>query len=80
MVRAKFKVDEVTQTVSGGKVTLSPVTSGSTENEKFFKFTPGGSLWMQTVNPDALKQFVPGQEVLIDFTFPADIEEGSRNK
>jgi hypothetical protein len=35
---------------------------------------------MQTVNPDALKQFVPGQEVLIDFTFPADIEEGSRNK
>ena len=68
MVRAKFKVDEVSQTVSGGNVVLSPVTSGSPENEQFFKWTPSGRLEMGTINPDAIKQFEPGKEFYIDFT------------
>ncbi len=71
MVRAKFKVDEVAQTVNGGKVTLSPVTSGSPENEKFFKWTPYGKIEMGTINPDAISQFVPGKEFYLDFT-PAE--------
>lgn len=68
MVRAKFRVDEVAQTVNGGKVLLSPVTSGSKENEEFFKWTPYGRIEMGTINPEAIKQFVPGKECYVDFT------------
>jgi hypothetical protein len=68
MVRAKFKCDEVTQTVSGGKVKLTPVTSGSPENENFFKWTPCGQIEMGTINPEAIQQFVPGKEFYVDFT------------
>jgi hypothetical protein len=68
MVRAKFYVTEVVQTQNGGRVRMMPVTSGSKENETFFKWTPSGSLDMGTVNEEALKQFVPGGEFYIDFT------------
>jgi hypothetical protein len=65
-VRAKFVCDEVATTVSGKKVSMSPVTSGSEENESFFKWTPFGKLEMGVVNPDV--EFIPGQEYFIDFT------------
>ena len=68
MVRAKFRVTEVAQTEAGGRVRMMPVTSGSAENEQFFKWTPSGSLDMGTVNPEALKQFIPGKECYVDFT------------
>ena len=42
-VRAKFKVESVTQTTSGASIKLQPVSSGSAENEKFFKWTPWGA-------------------------------------
>jgi len=71
MVRAKFVVSEVTQTVEGGKIKLMPVTSGSPENELFFKWTPFGSIDLGTIKQDAIKQFEPGKEFYIDFT-PAE--------
>jgi hypothetical protein len=66
--RAKFICDEVSQTINGGKITLSPVTSGSPENENFFKWTPYGKIEIGTINPEVLKQFVPGMQYYVDFT------------
>lgn len=55
------------------RVTLSPVTSGSEENKAFYKWTPGGSIQLETVNTEAAKQFEPGVEFYVDFT-PALVE------
>ncbi|MBT2333609.1 hypothetical protein J7E49_06790 [Variovorax paradoxus] len=71
-VRAKFKVQSVTESEGGLKTAnLTPVTSGSPENEKFFKWTPGGQIQLGTINPGAAEEFRPGREFYIDFT-PAD--------
>ena len=70
-VRAKFKVEQVTRTVSWAEVKLQPVTSGSDENKQFYRWTPGGSIHLATINPEAAAQFEPGKEFYIDFT-PAD--------
>jgi hypothetical protein len=71
MVRAKFKVDETSKNVYNEKVILSPVVSGSKENEDFFKTTPSGKIEMFVKNPEAMKQFVPGAEFYVDFS-PVD--------
>jgi hypothetical protein len=71
-VRAKFRVVSVTESENGLKTAnLSPVTSGSPENERFFKWTPGGQIVLGTINPEAAKEFYPGREFYVDFT-PAD--------
>jgi len=67
-VRAKFKVEEVTQSTNGHSVRLVPVTGGSPENESFFKWTPWGEIKIGTINADAAKQFQPGQQIYVDFT------------
>lgn len=38
------------------------------ENTKFWKATPSGRLELGCVNPDAVKQFVIGEEYYVDFT------------
>jgi hypothetical protein len=68
MVRAKFKVDETAKNTWAERVTLTPVVSGSPENEAFFKTTPSGKIEMQIKNPEAMKQFEPGKEFYVDFT------------
>lgn len=68
MVRAKFKVTELTQTEYGERIKLQPVTGGSPENESFFKWTPSGQIEIGTVNPDAAKEFEVGTEFYVDFT------------
>ena len=70
-VRAKFKVDVISLTKDGASVILSPVISGSKENDKFYKWTPSGKLELTTVNRSISDQLFPGQEVYIDIT-PAD--------
>jgi hypothetical protein len=71
-VRAKFKVQHITVAEGGMKtVRLTPVTSGSPENEAFYKWTPGGGIDLSTVNEAAAEQFVPGKQFYVDFT-PAD--------
>jgi len=67
-VRAKFKVESVTQDTNGHSVRLIPVTSGSVENEAFFKWTPGGEIKISTINAEAAKEFVPGKQFYVDFT------------
>ena len=68
-VRAKFKVQSVTL-VEGGLATvvLLPVTGGSPENEKFYKWTPGGKIELSTVNAAAAAAFNPGGMMYVDFT------------
>ncbi len=70
-VRAKFAVDSVTYTKDAGSVKLTPVISGSEENKQFYRWTPGGSISLEVVNLDAVRQFVPGNAVYVDFT-PAE--------
>lgn len=68
-VRAKFKVLSITESEGGLKTArLSPVTSGSPENEAFYKWTPGGGIELSTLNPAAAEHFVPGRQFYVDFT------------
>lgn len=68
-VRAKFTVQVVTPLDGGGaKVQLSPVTTGSAENEQFYKLTPGGEITLSTVNENAAAYFTAGQAYYVDFT------------
>lgn len=74
MVRAKFRVTEVTDTPGNESlktIKLMAVTDGSEENKSFWKYTPAGDITMQCVNPDAIEQFEVGKEVYVDFT-PAE--------
>lgn len=67
-VRAKFKVESVKlNDVDGGTVKLTPVISGSAENESFFKWTPWGSIEIGTINMAAFAQFEQGAEFYVDF-------------
>lgn len=71
-VRAKFQCNNVEANGEGFNVSLSPVVSGSPENEQFYKMTPGGSISMSTVNAEAAKAFEVGKQYYVDFT-PADV-------
>jgi hypothetical protein len=69
--RAKFKLTQRNENMGGFSLTFEPVTSGSAENDQFFKYTPWGKVELGTVNPDAAKAFVVGGSYYLDFT-PAD--------
>lgn len=68
-VRAKFIVSEIARNTSGSRVTLRPVTSGSTENESFYKYTPSGLIDL-TVTSDVVAGMFgnPGDAFYVDFT------------
>lgn len=72
-VRAKMKVEEleITTDGNGGRVKLSPVTTGSAENDQFYKYTPGGCLELSTINEAAIRQFDLGKEFYVDIS-PAE--------
>jgi len=70
-VRAKFKCISVTVgegEYATAQISLEPVIDGSDENKSFYKYTPGGRIDLQVVNPAAAGQFSPGQEFYVDFT------------
>jgi len=67
-VRAKFRVESVTQYRCGGEVELAAVTGGSEENKSFWHYTPGGTIKMHIDNQEAMDRFKPGQEFYVDFT------------
>lgn len=52
----------------GGTVKMTPVMSGSPENESFFKWSPWGAIEIGTINWEALAEFNPGDEFYVDFT------------
>lgn len=67
-VRCKFRCESLTVSKSGTQVELVAVTSGSPENQSFFKYTPYGTMKFGTINDEAAAQFVPGNEYYIDIT------------
>lgn len=78
MVRAKFKVESVECTLHGNEklqtIKLSPVYKNgdpNSENSKFWRWSPSGSIQLGCLNPEASKQFELGKEYYIDFT-PAE--------
>lgn len=75
MVRAKFRVNEITQNSHGFTVKLAPVYSPDPESEngKFYNYTPSGEIVLQTINTEAAKQFEIDAEYYVDFT-PANAE------
>lgn len=71
-VRTKFKVTGISpmdgqNIIEGATITLMPVSSGSKENEDFYKWTPGGSIQLSTVNGNAARFFVVGTDLYVDF-------------
>lgn len=69
MVRAKFVVMSKTETVGPAfEVELWPVACGSPENEKFYRYTPGGKIHLATINPDAAAELRVGAEYFVDFS------------
>lgn len=72
MVRAKFTVTKhEAASAAGATVILAPVTSGSKENESFFKYTPFGEIRIGTVNQAVVDEMPVGKTFYVDFT-PAE--------
>jgi len=67
-VRCKFKCEFITDFGQHKSVTLIPVTSGSKENESFYKWTPSGKIEFNTINVDAANLFTVGGEYYIDIS------------
>lgn len=67
-IRAKFKVVGVTQTTDTARINLNPVICGSPENESFYRYTPGGHIDLQVVDPATAARFTEGAEFYVDFT------------
>lgn len=76
-VRAKMKCEsiELSADGAGGSVRLSPVIGGSPENDKFYKYTPGGVLVLSTINQAAFEQFELGKEFYVDVTQVPPVEQ-----
>jgi hypothetical protein len=76
--RAKFHLYSKTE-YSGNNgqtaVTFQAVTSGSPENDSFFKWTPSGKLEM-TIRKEVADQFEVGKEYYLDFS-PAFVTEAA---
>jgi hypothetical protein len=65
---AKFKCVEKAKNQYNEKISLEPVTSGSKENEEFYKTTPSGVIHIQTCNPEAANLFEVGKEYYVNFS------------
>lgn len=72
MVRTKFTCTAKKETQQGFDITLEPVTSGSKENEGFYKYTPSGEIVFSTINHNAALKFKVGNEYYVDFIACAD--------
>ncbi len=67
-VRAKFRCNSVEQSGTVARVQLTPVVNGSAENQSFYGATPGGSIDLQIVSPNAAAFFAAGRDVYVDFS------------
>jgi len=71
-IRCKMKCETITKRADGTySVLMHPVTSGSAENEYFFKWTPSGILELHVLKDD---NFEPGKEYYVDIKLSAKIE------
>jgi len=74
-VRAKFRVENITERAAGGFVVqLTPVVANSPENDEFYKETPAGQIWLEAVTIEAVQQFEVNKDYFIDFT-PAEMAQ-----
>lgn len=75
--RAKFWCASRTETIdhSGTKtyaVRFNPVTGGSEENKRFYRWTPGGSIEMSGLSEATGEAFKLSKEYYIDFTLAGE--------
>jgi hypothetical protein len=68
MVRCKFVCVSKTECGDTVHIYMQPVYDGSKENKEFFKYTPGGEISLNVVNPEAAKQIEQGKEYYIDIS------------
>lgn len=67
-MRCKVKLTRLTKLEGGGyEAVYVPVSSGSPENNSFFKYTPYGEIKLGIMNEDAVRGQEPGQELYLDF-------------
>jgi hypothetical protein len=78
MVRAKFKVREITEHAYGSQlmktIKLEPVLKNNdpeSENSRFWAASPNGEIRLGTINMDAAAQFAINAEFYVDF-IPVD--------
>lgn len=67
-VRAKMVCVSVAPTGDTFTVRLSPVVGGSEENERFYKYTPGGTVSLEVLNEETAAHFEPEKEYYVDFS------------
>jgi hypothetical protein len=86
MIRAKMKVDAVTQTGDSSGVTQETVTlsavhpaqpkEGETEkedpNKLWSKWTPSANVSISVTNPECFGKFIPGKEYFVDFSLSTE--------
>ncbi len=70
-MRCKFVCQWKQTNESGTTAQFGAVTSGSPENQQFFKWTPGGTLNLYVVGDAAAEQIEMGREYYLDIT-PAE--------
>lgn len=69
MMRAKFTLETLSRNNDGnGKLVFRAVYSGSEENDKFFKYTPSGTIDLEVVSKAVLDTLKEGAEYYVDFT------------
>jgi len=69
MVRMKFTITSKEEVPGGGyNIKAIPVTSGSKENDEFFRWTPSGELKFGTINKVAADLIHVGKAYYIDIS------------
>lgn len=71
MARAKVYCDSIEGSVVKFSTVYEPDAAKDTENARFTKATPWGSITLGIDNPAALEQFAAGKSYYVDFT-PAE--------
>jgi hypothetical protein len=67
-MKCKVRLDKITRTASGYELTYLPVTSGSQENQTFFKYTPYGQIHLGTINENVVRDLERGKDYYVVFT------------
>ena len=68
MVRAKVRCDSIKDNAVEFSTVYESDISKDTENARFTKATPWGSIRLGIDNPAALQQFQAGDEYYVDFS------------
>ena len=67
-MRCKMRCTQVSFKKDGAELLFNPVTTGSKENNTFFKYTPSGEFKIRTINTELAATFIPGEDYYVDFS------------